>query len=154
MGTWVGSSTAQSAQWYSPVLSAQTSFTFSVSVTDGQSAPVVRTITVPVSVPHYTDVQTVWNTVPCTGCHGTSGQLNLGATVSYGQLVNIPAVSTACSTLKRVAPNDPDNSELVRKIEGTSCGTRMPRNNTTYFDQNPGLKIRIRSWILAGAAND
>ena len=30
----------------------------------------------------------------------------------------------------------------------------MPRNNPTYFDSRPGLLIRVRSWILAGAAND
>jgi hypothetical protein len=154
-GTWVGSRTGSSAQWYSPVLGAQTSFTLSVSVTDGQSTPVVRTVTVPVTVPHYTDVQTgVFNAVPCTGCHGTAGQLNLGATVSYSNLVNVTAINAACNTLKRVAPGDPDNSMLVRKIEGTACGNRMPRNNPTYFDTNPGLIVRIRSWILAGAAND
>ena len=72
LGTWVGSRTARSAQWYSPVVSTQTSFTVSVSVTDGQSAPVVRTLTLPVSVPHYSaDIQSIFNSVPCTGCHGT-----------------------------------------------------------------------------------
>lgn len=154
-GSWVGSQAASSAQWYSPQLSTQTSFTFSVSVTDGQSTPVVRTITVPVSVPHYAaDIQSIFNSVPCTGCHGSSGGLNLGATVSYGNLVNVATVNAACSTLRRVTPSDPDNSTLIHKIEGTDCGSRMPRNNPSYFVQNPGLIIRIRSWILAGAAND
>ena len=30
----------------------------------------------------------------------------------------------------------------------------MPQNNPTYFDSNPGLIIRVRSWILAGAADN
>lgn len=83
-----------------------------------------------------------------------SGSLNLGATVSYSNLVNVTAVNAACNTLKRVTPSDPDNSVIIRKVSGTACGSRMPRNNPTYFDQNPGLIVRIRSWILAGAAND
>ncbi|MFL5347326.1 MAG: PKD domain-containing protein [Hyalangium sp.] len=154
-GSWVGSQTASSAQWFSPQMGTQTSFTLSVSVTDGQSTPVVRTITVPVSVPHYAaDIQSIWNSVPCTGCHGASGGLNLGATVSYGNLVNASTVNAACSTLRRVTPGDPDNSTLVQKISGTACGNRMPTNKPNYFVQNPGLIIRIRSWILAGANND
>ncbi|MCY1047043.1 Ig-like domain-containing protein [Corallococcus sp. bb12-1] len=153
-GTWVGSRTGASAQWYSPVVGTQTSFTVSVSVTDGQGAPVVRTLTVPVSVPRYsTDIQNVWASVPqCTGCHGTSGSLSLASGSSYSNLVNVTA--NACGTVKRVAPGDPDNSALVQKLEGTACGSRMPKGDTDYFDLNPGLVVRVRSWILAGAAND
>ena len=154
-GTFVGSRTGTSSQWFSPVESAQTSFTFSVSVTDGQSTPVVRTLSVPVTVPHYSaDVQSVFAAPPCTGCHGSSGGLNLSAATSYAALVNNNTNNAACSSLLRVAPGDPDNSTLVRKIEGTACGARMPRNNPTFFDSNPGMIIRVRSWILAGAAND
>jgi hypothetical protein len=151
-GTFVGSRTGSSAQWYSPEVAAQTSFTLSVSVTDGQSAAVVRTITLPVSVPRYTEVQSVWSAGSCTGCHGGSGGLNLGAAVSYGNLVN--ATANACNPSQRVTPGDPDNSVLIRKMQGTSCGSRMPQNNPAFFDTNPGLVIRVRSWILAGAAND
>jgi hypothetical protein len=153
-GTFVGSSN-KSAQWFSPSVATQTSFTLSVSVTDGQSDPVVRTVSVPVTVPRYTDVQAVWNTVPsCTGCHGTAGGLSLSAANSYANLVNATTVNAACNTLKRVLPGDPDNSALVRKMEGTTCGTRMPSNNTAHFTNNPGQLVRVRSWILAGAAND
>jgi hypothetical protein len=148
-GTFVGSTTGASAQWYSPAMGSQTSFTLSVSVTDGQSAAVVRTINFPVTVPRYTDVQSIWDTVPnCTNCHGGSG----GLVLSHANLVNAPA--TACAPLNRVTPNDPDNSVLMRKLEGSTCGTRMPRDDTAYFDRNPGLIIRVRSWILANAPND
>jgi hypothetical protein len=152
----VGSSgTTASAQWFSPSVGTQTSFTLSVSVTDQQSEPVVRTVTVPVTVPHYAaDVQTIWNAVPCTGCHGTAGGLSLAAADSYANLVNVNTRNATCNTLKRVTPGDPDNSSLVRKLEGATCGTRMPRNNQTHFDTRPGELVRVRSWILAGAAND
>jgi hypothetical protein len=152
-GTFVGSSTGASAQWYSPELGTQADFTLSVSVRDDLSAPVVRTITFPVTVPHYAaDIQSLWSSL-CTGCHGTSGGLSLAAG-SHANLVNVNANAAACNTLPRVAPNDPANSVLVRKVSGTACGNRMPRNNPTYFDTNPGQLIRIRSWILAGAPND
>jgi hypothetical protein len=149
-GTWVGSRTGSSAQWYSPVVGAQTSFTLSVSVTDGQSTPVVRTVTVPVTVPNYTtDVRAVWSAGGCTGCHGGSGGLDLS---SSANLVDAPA-NAGCNPVAtvRVVPNDPDSSVLIRKMEGTTCGDRMPRNNPGYFNNNPGLLIRVRSWILAGA---
>jgi hypothetical protein len=87
----------------------------------------------------------------CTSCHGTSGGLSLAAGSSHANLVNVPA--NACG-FNRVTPNDPDNSALVMKMSGTACGTRMPRNDTAYFDRNPGLIIRVRSWILANAPND
>ncbi|HVG58671.1 MAG TPA: tandem-95 repeat protein [Hyalangium sp.] len=152
-GTFVGSTTGSSAQWYSPALGTQTSFTLSVSVTDGQSTPVVRTITLPVTVPRYAaDIQTIWDGFPCTSCHGSSGNLSLGAS-SYTNLVNAPSFG-ACVPGTRVIPGDPDASVLMRKISGTACGDRMPQSDPAYFDRNPGLLIRIRSWILAGAAND
>jgi hypothetical protein len=153
LGTFVGSTTNSSAQWYSPALSTQTSFTLSVSVTDGQSTPVVRTITFPVTMPHYpTDIQSIWDTA-CVSCHGTNGTLSLDAPGSYANLINV--TSAICPPDKRITPSDPANSALIRKIEGTTCGgTRMPRNNPGYFDANPGLVVRIRSWVLAGAPND
>ncbi|RKG94715.1 PKD domain-containing protein, partial [Corallococcus sp. CA053C] len=155
-GTWVGGTSGASAQWYSPAVGTQTAFTFSVSVTDGASMPVVRTVTVPVSVPRYTaDIQNVWKNVPsCLGCHDASGGLNLTAGSSYSSLVNVTSTANGCTSLKLVAPGDPDQSALVKKLEGTACGTRMPRNNQTYFNQHPDQLILVRSWILAGAAND
>jgi hypothetical protein len=151
-GTFVGSTSGQSAQWFSPPVGAQTSFTLSVSVTDGQSAPVVRTVSLPITVPRYADVQSVWGQGNCLGCHGPNGGLNLSATESYNNLVN--ATAEACTPLRRVAPGDPDNSVLIRKMEGSTCGTRMPSTNTQFFTNNPGLLVRVRSWILGGAVNN
>lgn len=154
-GTWVGDSTRASAEWYSPVMPGPAFFILSVSVTDGRSDPVVQSMRVSVTVPRYgTDIQPVWRDAGCTGCHPSSGNLNLTAGSSYTNLVNVTAGVAACNTLKRVLPQKPDDSALVRKLEGTTCGTRMPRNNQRYFDQNPSLLVRVRSWIAAGALND
>ncbi|GMT96874.1 hypothetical protein KH5H1_09930 [Corallococcus caeni] len=152
-GTWVGGTTGPSAQWYSPVVATQTAFTFSVSVSDGVGLPVVRTVTLPVSVPRYgTDVQAVWGSGECTKCHGKAGNLNLAADSSHANLINVTARD--CGTLMRVTPGAPDQSALIRKMEGTGCGDRMPAGKPEYFDQHPGLNVLVRSWILAGAAND
>ena len=155
-GAWVGATSGTSAQWYSPPVGAQTSFTLKVSVTDGRNAPVVQTVTVPVTVPKYgMDIQPVWSMGMCTDCHfGAGGSLNLKDGSSHASLVNVPTVKTLCRTLNRVTPNEPDISSLVRKMEGPACGDRMPRGDETYFDNNPGLLVRVRSWILAGAKDD
>jgi hypothetical protein len=152
-GTFVGSTSAQSTRWFSPAIGASASFTLSVSVTDNQSAAVVRTVNVPVTVPAYSSVQEVWNTT-CTGCHGGGGGLSLASGSSHTNLVNQNTTNAQCNTLKRVVPGDPGNSSLIRKMEGNTCGTRMPSNNPQYFSSNPGLLIRVRSWILAGAPNN
>jgi hypothetical protein len=155
-GTWVGATSGTSAQWYSPPVDRTTDFTLKVSVTDGRNAPVVRTVTVPVTVPSYArDIQPVWSMGMCTDCHfGARGSLNLMEGSSYASLVNVSASNTQCNTLNRVKPNEPENSALVRKMVGLACGERMPRGDESYFDTNPGLLVRVRSWILAGAANN
>jgi len=148
-GTFVGSTSGQSTQWFSPPVGSQTPFTLSVSVTDNQAAPVVRTFNIPVTVPAYTAVQSVWSEGSCLGCHGGNGGLNLAPNVSRANLVN--ANANACSPLKRVSPGDPNNSVLIRKMEGDTCGTRMPSDMQDFFTNNPGLVVRVRSWILGGA---
>lgn len=152
-GTWATARTGSTAQWYSPELSAQTSFTFEVSVTDCKSEPVVRTVSVPVSVPRFADLTPIFANA-CSTCHGTNGGLNLAPSSAYANLVDVTAQNPICNTLKRVAPGNPEASALVRKISGTTCGDRMPRSNPTYFADNPGLVVRVRSWVAAGAAND
>ncbi len=158
-GTWFAGRDTGSPQWYSPVLTTETSFTFSVTVTDGQSPPETRTVTVPVGEARYSDVQAIWNDA-CLSCHGANTRppgLNLGATGSHNSLVNGTTQNPQCSATapKRVTANQPDASSLVLKIEGTSCGTRMPQGNPDYFEtQHPNYLVRVRSWILAGALNN
>jgi hypothetical protein len=143
------------ASWRSPEVTANSPRTVAVQVvvSDGV-ASVTRSVNVNVTVPSYTmHIQPIWDQA-CTSCHddtSPSGGMNLLAASSYANLVNVNGNNTTCSTLRRVRPGLPDSSLLVAKISGTTCGNRMPRNNAAFFDTNPGLVTRIRSWIIAGA---
>jgi hypothetical protein len=65
-------------------------------------------------------------------------------------LVNVP--STENNAVLRVAPNDPDNSYLIQKLEGTaSVGAQMPLNGTP-LDQ-AAIDV-IRQWVIDGAIDD
>lgn len=96
-------------------------------------------------------------TPKCSGCHtggGTSlpSSMNLSsASATFAAIVNV--ASEEQSTLKRIAPNDPDNSYLVRKIEGASSitGSRMPFGGP-FLDQ--ATIDQVRSWVSAGALNN
>ena len=151
--------TAAATQWRSPELSAATTYTFQVTVSDGTSS-VTRTASVQVTAPSYaSDIQPIWD-AHCTGCHNSSSQgrggLNLDPGKSYASIVNVNAAGFSCGTTsKRVVPSQPDDSLLVQKISPhPPCGSRMPADNTGYFDDHPGELTRIRSWILAGALNN
>jgi hypothetical protein len=157
LGTFTNGDTS-AASWRSAEVTtnATRTVTVQVVVSDGV-ASVTRSLNVGVTVPSYaTHIQPIWNQA-CTSCHddtSPSGGLNLLQGSSYAALVNVNGNNTTCSTLRRVRPDMPDSSLLVRKISGTTCGNRMPRNNTAFFDTNPGLVTRIRSWIIAGAPNN
>jgi uncharacterized protein (TIGR03118 family) len=92
----------------------------------------------------------------CNVCHDGSsppggalpGAMNLGAGSSYASLVNVASLEQP--TLMRVKPGDPDNSYLVRKLEGAAgiTGSRMPLGGP-FLD---AVTIaRVRAWIAAGA---
>jgi len=149
---------ASETKWLSPELATATTYTFQVTVSDG-TVSVTRTLPVEVAVPQYArDIQPIWD-AQCTSCHSSGGRggLNLLASSSHASLVNTSATGSygaACGGTTRVVPNEPNNSLMVKKISGTDCGGRMPQFNESYFDNNPGQLTRIRSWILAGAANN
>ena len=97
--------------------------------------------------------------VACTGCHTTAGRapaagLSLeSAAVSYASLVNVRSVEKPA--LLRVAPNDPENSYLIHKLEGRPdiVGLRMPRGGNGPF-LTEGQMTVIRRWIALGAPNN
>src|SRR5258707_12082769 len=67
----------------------------------------------------------------CVNCHtnvgrNPSGGLNLAHAVAYDNIVNVPSPRKAGAI--RVIPGDPENSYLVRKLEGLPgiAGARMP----------------------------
>lgn len=89
-----------------------------------------------------------------SGCHTgpTNNTLPAGmdlrnADASFANLVGVASLQVP--TLSRVAANDPDNSYLVQKIEGTAAsGARMPLGGGA-LDQ--ALVDDIRQWISDGA---
>ncbi|MBL8360768.1 MAG: hypothetical protein JNN18_09770 [Rubrivivax sp.] len=100
-------------------------------------------------------IQALVFTPMCSGCHDGSsgailpGALNLTTGNSYANLVNVSAREAA---LMRVAPGDPDNSYLYRKLLGSGItGQRMPFGGP-YLDD--ATMARIRSWIASGAPNN
>lgn len=103
----------------------------------------------------FTRVQSEIFTPTCAslGCHDTLGQqsqLVLSAGRAYASTVNVASVEMP--QLQRVAPGDPANSYLYRKITGAGItGERMPLQMPPLSDE----KIRlVRDWIRRGAPND
>lgn len=108
------------------------------------------------SVPTFTSIQQNIFTPNCavSGCHlggGAASQLDLSAGNAYSNLVGVASVEVP--TLLRVEPGDPDNSYLVRKIEGGPgiTGLQMPRGRDPLSTDQIQA---IRGWIGAGAQND
>lgn len=103
----------------------------------------------------FTRVQTEVFTATCTaiGCHdrlGQQSQLVLTADRSYAAIVNVPSVELP--SVRRVAPGDPANSYLYRKITGAGItGDRMPQGGPPLSDAQIAL---VRDWIRRGAPND
>ncbi|HEV8631183.1 MAG TPA: hypothetical protein VGV61_12770 [Thermoanaerobaculia bacterium] len=86
-------------------------------------------------------------------CHDTLGrqeQLVLIAGQSFSNIVNV--ASNQMPQLQRIAPNDPANSYLYRKVVGAGItGDRMPQNLSPLTDAQTKL---LRDWIRRGAPND
>jgi len=93
-------------------------------------------------------IQPIFNS-QCLGCHGSNGGLSLNAGVSYANLVNVDARSS-CTSMKRVLPDNADNSVLYRKVSGTTCGNRMPEG----LQMNTHDITLIQDWINQGANNN
>jgi hypothetical protein len=106
-----------------------------------------------------TQLQTQVFTPLCSGCHNGSqpaggplpGSQNLTAGHTFSNIVGVASIEQP--TLMRVKPNDPDNSYLIHKVEGTAgiTGGRMPLGGTPLSQSTIDL---IRSWISSGAPNN
>jgi hypothetical protein len=88
----------------------------------------------------------------CAGCHTgpTSGALPGGmdlttAAHSAASLINVASIENGA--LKRVLPNDADNSYLIKKLEGTA-GSQMPLGAQPL---SAATIAKIRAWITNGA---
>ncbi len=102
-----------------------------------------------------TTIQTNVFTPRCSGCHngtGTTlpGSMNLtGASASHAALVGVASLEVPA--LQRVAPGNPNDSYLIRKLEGGPgiVASRMPLGSPP-LDQPTIDSIRL--WIANGAA--
>jgi hypothetical protein len=88
----------------------------------------------------------------CTKCHigaGAPEGLQLDAAHSYSLLVGVP--SQEQPSVLRVAPGAPDNSYIIRKLQGTPgiSGQQMPFGGP-YLPQST-IDV-IRQWITNGAS--
>lgn len=89
----------------------------------------------------------------CTVCHSGAAAplgLRLDSVNSFTHLVGVPSVQVG--SLLRVDPGDPDNSYLIRKLEGTASeGQLMPLGGPAI----PQATIDfVRQWISDGAPPD
>jgi plastocyanin len=108
----------------------------------------------PPAPPTLTDVQNAVFTPVCTACHSGSSPsagLNLEAGLSWAATVGV--ASGQQPALNRIEPGDPDQSYLVRKVEGDPSidGQQMPRGGPPL---SADLIQMIRAWILDGAPNN
>jgi len=94
----------------------------------------------PASMATFDSIQANVFTPKCAGCHSEPSPpkgLNLDATHSYGDLVNVP--STEQPTILRVKPGDSANSFLVQHIENEGDGASS--TDLSFIEQ----------WITEGA---
>lgn len=87
------------------------------------------------------------------GCHvpGGSGPMPLQAANAYANLVNVRMVHPSCSSDMRVLPGNAASSGIIKKLEGSTCGSRMPLGGSSL----PTSQIDvIRIWINQGARNN
>lgn len=98
----------------------------------------------------FTRIQQTVFTPLCIQCHQGAAAplgLRLDADNSYALLVGVASVEVP--SLLRVAPGLPDDSYLVRKVQGTAAvGGRMPLDGPRLLQSSIDL---IRSWIAGGA---
>ena len=102
--------------------------------------------------PTFTEVQEIF-TASCLPCHSNlslSGGLGLQAPQTFSNIVNVP--SSQVPSLSRIEPNDPEESYIIDKLEGTQAvGGQMPLGQSPLPVQTIQL---IRDWITAGAPDN
>lgn len=119
---------------------------------DQNGQPIGSTGGTPPLTADFTSIQANVFTPICTRCHSGAGApqgLQLDAAHSYSLLVGVPSVEEP--NLPRVKAGDPDNSYIIRKLEGGPgiVGVQMPADGPPYLPQAT-INV-IRSWITNGA---
>ena len=100
--------------------------------------------------PTFASIQANVFTPICVACHvGAAAPLGLRLDDANSYALLVGVASGQQPALQRVEPGDPDNSYLIRKLEGTaSTGGRMPLGMTPLPQGDIDM---IRQWILDGA---
>jgi hypothetical protein len=121
---------------------------------DQNGQPIGSTGGAPPLTADFTSIQANVFTPICTKCHigaGAPQGLQLDAAHSSSLLVGVPSAEEP--NLLLVKPGDPDNSYIIRKLEGDPgiVGVQMPADGPPYLPQAT-INV-IRSWITNGAMN-
>ena len=93
------------------------------------------------NISYSTTIQPIFNN-NCTGCHGSSGGLNLG---SYSTLMS------GGSSGAVVISGDGSGSRLIQKLQGTASGSQMPKEGNPLDATIINL---IKTWIDEGARDN
>jgi hypothetical protein len=106
----------------------------------------------------FTEVYSIFSQAGClaSNCHGSSSGPNAPILNSQSNAYsNLVGKTSNCSGKTYVVANNTASSYLVEKLSSSpSCGTRMPQNNTSYFDTNSSQLQTIKDWINRSAPND
>ena len=130
----------------------QVSFTATDDHGAADPTPAMVTITVAAPAVTLTQLQSEVFSPRCAGCHPPNGGgLDLRSGQTWASAVNVN--SSEQPSLKRIAPGDPDNSYLYRKLVGgpSISGSRMPQGGP--FLSQADLD-KLRQWIADGAQNN
>lgn len=92
-------------------------------------------------------IQPLFGSYGCTGCHPGNAGLDLREGQSYGNLVNVQALAQ-CTDKKRVLPGNAAESVLYLRLSGTTCGGRMPQDSDPISSSHLQL---VQDWINQGA---
>ena len=157
-GGWSGDQPASGNSAVTPNAPGSITYTLTCSG-GGYTGPVTESATLAVTAATLAQIQDSVFTPRCTGCHDGSQpaggplpqSMNLTAGNSHTSLVGVP--SRQQGTVLRIAPGDAAASYLVRKVEGSAgiTGQRMPLGGLPLDAETIA---QIKSWILAGAANN
>ncbi len=98
-----------------------------------------------------TEIQPIFD-VACVGCHGFAGGLDLSASQSYANLIDVPSANTN-NHMDRVEPGQPGQSFLFWKLNCSNpgalgWGATMPIGGPPLA---PADQARIMDWIREGA---
>jgi uncharacterized protein (TIGR03118 family) len=164
-GTLIGTATSEpfSVEWNTTAVS-NGSATLRAVATDangnvGSSGILTVSIVNTAPAATLTQMQQTVFSPRCAGCHdgsqppngGLPGALDLRAGSSFASLVAVASLEQP--TRSRVAPNAPESSYLILKLEGAPgiSGARMPFGGP-FLDQ--ATIDEVKSWIGAGAPNN